>query len=742
VSWTTRLNYDQPVTPTLLIHAGIGYIHHPSPDQSIPEVRSYDPVAGLGLKGALFGLGFPGISGLSSPTGGGMSLGMGASGGPIILGKPTSVLSASLVRGNHTYKAGVEFRIDSLSTPSFTGEFGSYSFSAAQTSLPYLQGQSLAGGNVGLPYASFLLGLVNTASIGNPVDPQTRKPSWSLFIQDNFKLTHKITLDYGVRWDYQGYGDEIHQRVSQFSATTPNPAAGGLPGATIYEGNGPGTCNCTFTKPYPYAIGPRLGIAYQFLPKTVLRGGWGMTYTETGMGQSNILSNLGAGGWNTFNFSNPTYGAPALMLKDGLNYNPADLYVQKYNAGIRPSPGQLDSPPVMIDPGAGRPGRVNQWNVSVQRELTQNMVLEAAYIGNRGAWLLRSQPVLNVSGDTYVNLNASTPQRLASFGLDITNAADRALLTSPISSPAVQARGFRVPYPGFPSNATLAQALRPYPQFGNIGLNGAPLGDSWYNALQMKLTKRVSHGLDLLASFVWQEELDNNEGYTSNVFDRTIQRTLSSYSQPLALVIAFNYRTPLAGPNRWIRNILGDWTLSGNLKYASGLPIPAPFSQNNLNSLLFINAGANNSNTNAAQNIATFANRVPGLPLFLKDPNCHCIDPTKDLILNPAAWSDPAPGTFGVSSPFFNDYRYGRTPSEQMSIGRIFRVRERLSLRIRAEFFNVFNRTYLNQPVSTNALQAPQRNSQGLVTGGFGYITPGSVLFPPRNGQIVARLEF
>jgi hypothetical protein len=571
------------------------------------------------------------------------------------------------------------------------------------------------------------MGLVNSASISNPVDPQTRRPSWSLFAQDNWKITRKLTLDYGLRWDYQGYGDEIHHRVSEFSPTTPNPSAGGVLGATIYEGNGPGTCNCTFTKPYPYAIGPRIGIAYQVLSKTVLRAGWGITYAETGGGQSNILSTLGAGGWNTLSFSNPTYGAPALMLRDGLSYSLADLYNVAYNNGIRPTTGQINSPPPLIDRGAGRPPRVTQWNISLQREITKDLVLEAAYVGNRGVWF---------ESDAMINLNANTPERLAAFGLDINTQADRTLLTSPLNSAQVQARGFKPPYAGYPGSATLAQALRPFPQFGNIGVQGAPLGNTWFDSLQMKLIKRVSHGLDLLGTFVWQKELTTTEGYVNNVFNRSLQRTLSSMSQPVALVFAFNYLAPAWGSNRWVRKALRDWTVSGILKYASGLPIPVPIAQNNLDALLFQ---------------STYANRASGHPLFLKDLNCHCIDPNKDFVLNPDAWTQPLPGQFGVSNPFYGDYRYARTPSEQLGLGRIFRIGEHVRFRIRAEFFNPFNRSYLNQPASANAQQTQTRNALGVATGGFGYITPGPINSAigtasstgnPRSGQLVARFEF
>ena len=736
LSYTIRVNYDQPVTPTFLIHAGVGFVRHPNPDFSIPEVLDYDPITGLGLKGALFGKGFPGISSLNSPTGGGMGLNMGANGGPIWLNKPTAVLSASLVRSSHNYKVGGEWRIDALTQKNFTGEFGGYTFDLAQTGLPYTQGQAISGGNIGLPYASFLMGLVNTASISNPVDPQTRKPSWSLFVQDNWKITRKLTLDYGLRWDYQGYGDEIHHRVSEFSPTTPNPAAGGLLGATIYEGNGAGTCNCTFTKPYPYAVGPRIGAAYQLMPKTVLRAGWGITYAETNLGQSSALSTLGAGGWNTLSYSSPTYGAPALILSNGLNYSLADLYNVTYNAGIRPSPGQINSPPNMIDPNAGRPPRVSQWNVSLQREITKDLVLEAAYVGNRGVWF---------ESDAMINLNANTPQRLAAFGLDITSQGDRTLLTSPLNSSQVQARGFKAPYAAFPATATLAQSLRPYPQFGNITVQGAPLGNTWYDSLQVKLIKRFSHGLDFLGTFVWQKETDTTEGYVNNVFNRSLQKTLSSLSQPLALVVAINYQTPAWGPKRWMRLASGGWTITSILKYASGLPIPVPIAQNNLNAVLFNAAGpasATDGLSASAHSASTYANRVPGQPLFLKDLNCHCIDPNTDLVLNPNAWSQPLPGQFGVSNPFYGDYRYGRTPNEQLGLGRTFLIRERLRFQIRAEFFNVFNRTYLSVPTSTNALQSTNRSGQGLLTGGFGFITPGAVLNPPRSGQIVARFQF
>jgi hypothetical protein len=521
---------------------------------------------------------------------------------------------------------------------------------------------------------------------------------------------------------------EIHDRVSEFAPGVPNPSAGGLLGATIYQGYGPGRCNCLFANTYPYAIGPRFGLAYQINPKTVLRAGWGITYGQTAIGQADFGTQLGVGGWNTLSWSNPAYGQPAFQFSNGLSYSLSDLYAVSTDPGIRPSPGQLNAPPTLVDPNAGRPPRMSQWNIALQREITRDLIVEAAYVGNRGVWFV---------ANSLVNLNALTPQRLLSLGLDINNAADRTLLTSPMSSAAVTTRGFSIPYAGFPTGSTLAQALRPYPQFSSLSITEAPLGDEWYDSLQTKLTKRFSHGLQVLSTFTWQKELnDFGQGYgnnigvvtgnINNVFDRKLQKSISTLSEPFVFSVGFSYQLASLGPNRFLRAAIGGWNFGGILRYASGLPIPVPLAQNNLSSLLFQ---------------TTYFNRVPSQPLFLKNPNCHCIDPTKDLVLNPAAWSNPDPGQWGTAAAYYNDFRYARRPNEQLSLGRTFRIREGMSFQVRAEFFNVFNRTYMNDLVATNPLQTPTR-SNGVLTGGFGYINPGSLNSQPRNGQLVARFQF
>jgi len=228
----------------------------------------------------------------------------------------------------------------------------------------------------------------------------------------------------------------------------------------------------------------------------------------------------------------------------------------------------------------------------------------------------------------------------------------------------------------------------------------------------------------------------------NNVFNRQVNKSIAAYDQPLVWNTGFTYELQKYTKNKLFNTIVADWQISGLLAYSSGIPIASPTSSNNQSSWYFQN---------------TLENRVPGQPLFLKEPNCHCVDPTKDFILNPAAWANPAPGQWGTAAPYYGDFRYARRPGEQLGIGRNFRIREKMTLEIRAEFFNVFNRLYLADPTVTapqgtrsctsgGAVDASGRCSAGTSVSGFGYINPTQFSVPrqqyPRNGQLVARFTF
>jgi hypothetical protein len=722
---TIRINWDYTLTPTMILHLGAGNVREHIPDTAVPGVVDFDQVAVLGLTGAV-GPGFPRIAGLSQGNFGGVGIGIGQTNADDYFTiKPTGVASVTWVRNNHTFKLGGEWRIDAFIHKNGFQTYGSYNFSNQQTTLPSTQGQNLGGGIVGHGYASFLLGGANSATIANFQDPHYRKSAWGLFLQDTWKITRKLTLDYGVRWDRQTTIREVWDRTSGFDPSISNPSAGGRLGATVYEGYGAGRCNCVLANPYPYALGPRLGAAYQLDSKTVLRGGVGVSYGRTT--NFNYFGTTIGTGFNSLNITSTSFGDPAMNLRDGLVYDQARLYAADLNPGLRPSPGQIDSPSAWIDPNGGRPARILQWSVGLQREVTRNLVVEANYVGNRGVWF---------QANGLISLNALEPSRLARYNLNIANAADRSLLIARLDSSLAAQRGFNGQvYPTYSTGNTVAQSLRPFPQFGGLGSRFSPLGNTWYDSLQAKVTQRFTHGLDFSLAFTWQKELtrgsdDQGGGVaaTNDVFNRVNQKYISPNSQPLVTVLAVNYQTPSVTSNKILRLATGGWTLSAILRYASGTPIGVPGSQNALASLLFQ---------------GTRMNRVEGQPLFLKDLNCHCFDPYKDLVLNPAAWKDAAAGEWGTSAAFYNDYRRQRRPDEQLSLGRSFRIREGVNLQFRGEFFNAFNRTQLDAPSSGNPT-ATTTTTPGLgLSGGFGFINGLSATAgTPRNGQVVIRLGF
>jgi hypothetical protein len=183
--------------------------------------------------------------------------------------------------------------------------------------------------------------------------------------------------------------------------------------------------------------------------------------------------------------------------------------------------------------------------------------------------------------------------------------------------------------------------------------------------------------------------------------------------------------------NKIVSYIVEDWQFGSVLRYGSGLPILAPTANNALASSL---------------ERGTFENRVPGVPLFTQDLNCHCFDPSKTFVLNPAAWTEPGPLQFGTSAAYYSDYRYARHPVENVSLGRLFKIREKMSVQIRAEFTNIFNRTYIPNPSSTGGSVATQliNATTGQTTSGFGQINTvaGGIGAAPRSGQLVARFTF
>jgi hypothetical protein len=750
-SYTQRLNFDYTLTPTMLLHLGAGLAHNDFKDKA--PTTDFDVAGTLGIAGAPVGTDggrfpvFAAMTGQNS-SGGMNTMGPGAGQVRAVEIKPTFNASVSWVKSNHTFKFGGDSRVEGFIDYTFSNTTGNFTIGADQTANPWFSdnGTALSGGASGFPFASFLLGRVTSYQLSPLSAFRGGRFYLSFFGQDTWKVTRKLTLDYGLRYDYSTYSKEQYGRVPGFSATTPNPTAGGHPGASIYEGDGPGHCGCNLANNYGLAFGPRIGVAYQIDPKTVFRAGFGVSYAPYTGGRY-----AGAPGANQ-TVNAPGVGDPAMILSGGFtNYEngvavPFRPTWPNLIPGIFPVPGGITGAPTVFDQNSGRPARQVQWQLGIQREIFRDLAVDVSYVANRGAWWRTN---------TLTNLNVYSQDFLKSqYGLDITNAADRAILTSQLGQTGAKQFQGKIPYTGFSLSNSVAQSLRPFPQFGNLAGAG-PLGDTWYDSLQAKVTKRFSHGLDASYAFTWAKELqlgadtDGGGGQINDILNRNSNKQLSSFSRPLVSILALNYTLPKWGPNKWVKFAVSDWIVAGSFQYASGQPIQVP------------TTAVATSNLNAAFLRGTYAERVPGVHLFLADLNCHCFDPAQTQVLNPAAWKDPTPGTFSPSAAYYDDYRYRRIPRESLSFGRTFRIKEGITFTARAEFTNPFNRVQVPNPFNgTGGITAvtynsqPSYNNNALVEGipggvrvlnsGFGVIQTlgNNAVIGERSGLLVGRLQF
>ena len=765
--WVERLNYDRSVTPTLLLHAGVGYYYTDFSDRA--PFLNFNP-SQFGLSGLVQNRQFPSITGncpfvpfgiTCLSAGGGMQT-IGTAGQIQSLyhdNKPTYNANATWVRGKHTYKLGAEVYFQGNPIQEYAGMTLNTGTNA--TSDPFTPTASLNGFSTGFGLASWLLGDYSSTTQSAPYDYRMGAQQWGLYIQDSWKVTRKLTLDYGLRWDLPTQPHEQYGRLGQFNATLPNANAGGHPGATIY-GN---TCGCEFYEPsYPYALGPRIGVAYQLDSKTVFRGGWGVVYTQV-LGAALGSAAGVAGGIVSSNgvypvaANSPSYVPPASQFVN--IETPGAIVPPTWPAtdnNIYPVKGTVGSGtgtrPVMPDGNENRPPRDNQFSFGVQREITRNFIMEAAYVGNRVVWLPNG-PLGFLS-----ELSAS---RYAQYGLypypgtgpcstgggacpnsTYNNNADRALLSLPLSSSNVIQKlssvgiSSALPYSGFPASSSLQSALYPFPQFGALEPTASATGNSRYDSLQMKATKRLSHSLQASGAFTWAK------GFTRATRQDFFNPQSSAWAlqqiPPLALTFNFVYTVPKADfLPRYANLITKDWQIGGYALYQSGPFLTAPASP----TLNFL----------PSEEV-----RVAGQPLYNVDiNNIHSYNPATQQVLNPSAWAAcPVNTTCTASGTLYRDFRGPRAPVENANFGRNFRVKERMNLFIRAEFTNIFNRTIMPNPISSGAGVNPQNpvtKTAGVNSGGFGVIstfaTPGSqpsTATPPyltgRTGTLIARFTF
>jgi hypothetical protein len=741
---TYRVNFDYNITPATLFHLGVGWQEYDF--CSCPVTTNYNAATDIGLTGATQNSVFPRMNStvVTSPAIGGLN-GLGAGSGILrqLERHPSSSANVTSIRGNHTFKLGADYRINQQVNLNNTNSAGLFSFGNVSpnnnpanptatlvgngiTWQPALNGLTGFTGNanaVGFPFANFLMGSVTSVTLATPPEYRKRKTQTGLYIQDTWRIRRNLTLDYGLRWDYGTYAKEDFGRAVDFSPTTPNPAAGGRPGAYIYEAS----CNCHFASNYPYAVAPRLGIAYTFNSKTVLRGGAGIAYDAVPFTPGGVINSVATpvlpNGFDDFKLQN---GIPRNR------YNPV-LATSDPAAGF--IAGAINTVPagIFIDPNAGRPDRTYQWQASLQREITRNFVVEAAYVGNRNIWQ---------SATGFQDFNAVSVGTLQHYGFTVDTSAkglsDATLLNTnlnrltPGQLSTLAGYGVSLPYSGYPTGATaptVLQSLKPFPQFSSALQPSAPLGKSWYDSLQITLTKRFSHGLSATGGYTYSKNLALT-GYP-DVFNPTTGKDVVAANPPQQLRISFEYQVPrYKGTMPVLRNkvvsyVLGDWAWSSALYYQSAAYLGRP------------SAGSTNA-------ISRWLGRGPGVGAQLKknadgsymnpysvdwtdlngvhhtdplDINCKCFDPNKTVVINPDAWQTIPDATWTSDTSTYTFFRGARRPSEAMNFARNFRIKERYTFQIRMEFQNVFNRNFLPAPNLGFSPINPTYGCSGGVTG-------------------------
>jgi hypothetical protein len=569
------------------------------------------------------------------------------------------------VKGRHTLKSGFEYRYHDFPFRGWAvgAVAGQFNFNRLGTA-----GFDASGNNLsptGDAFASFLLGQVQDANQTIPVEPTFREGYTAAWVNDEFKMSDKLTLTLGLRFDYQLARTEVNDQYSTFDPNTPNPGAGNHPGAIIFAGTGPGRAGTrTFEHPDKDAWGPRIGAAYRINDRSALRGGYGIYYAHVAFDQ--FVGQPTVGFQDNALAANTTNGIqPAFLLDQGF---PASAIQQP--PFIDPTFGLGTAPIAVAKDGLTLP-RFQNWSITYERELTSNMMLDVSYIGNHGSRLNHSWQTLGVDS----NMNSPSVLGLGT-----------AVLQSNINSDLAHAAGIQSPYPGF--NGNVAQALRKYPQYQNIIWRGVPTGESQYHALELVLERRFSRGLQWRVGYTYSN-LHNN-GAESAQGDNGINGTVQDPSNPLPWGLSFDdtphvfltgFTWEIPGPSGGLsQTLLANWHVSGIIRYESGRPLGITMN-NDLGGFLF--------------NGQKRPNRVSGSDAVAATGD---FDPTTDNYFNRNAWSDPGALQFGNAPRADGTVRGFPNHSEDINVFKEFLLRDPMKVRFQIDMGNLFNRTLFCDP--------------------------------------------
>ncbi len=657
---------------------------------------------------------------------------------------------ATHIRGRHTFKFGGEVRIQQLNNAAHFDIGGNFNFRSNQTG-------NTNDFNQGWPIASLITGRPEFSFNSNQtIDPAHRYFSTAYFFQDDFKVTQKLTLNLGLRYDFGRPREEARGFYRGFDPDVPNPAAGGRLGAIVSADASQGGIqaeNFGLVEPDRSNIGPRFGFAYALNDRTVVRGGYGIYYAPV------IYNDFGNGGALG-------YSPGAVNINGGLD---AGITLENYPNIPASDPtaqavGDLNRTDVDFFTKDFKTGRTAQWSLDIQRQLPFNFAVQASYVGSKGTRLRSSFDQINKL--PFEALRLGLP--LLSKPLVDVTPAERAFAAS---------RGFNLPtnpdaiYPGFNNQGgdfsrSVGQALRPYPQYGNITNRLESQGQSIYHAGKLDLQRRFSRGVQFGLSYTYAklitdaaEDIFGNSplnGVVQNPFDRGSLRSVSPSIPPHSLVFNYILEMPFGKGKRFLNHggfvdrLVGGFQVTAIHRYRSG-PALVPRIEGGQREFLQRVGYLGNLRPNIVSNDFYTNNTSGGVDVrainaaaFSRPPDFRAAptfaDPTPDdpnrrtpfPIGSPeyAAFYNNPLVFFGNAAPSYSGLRAGPFMTEDLSIMKKTKITETTFFELRFEFFNLLNRGRYGLA------------NMNLDDGNFGIVTRNADIFQPRRIQVGGRLVF
>jgi len=487
--------------------------------------------------------------------------------------------SATKTTSRHIFKWGMDYRKLMINFLQLGQPSGQYSFDTRWTQLDPNNSSATAG--FGL--ASMLLGIPSGGSMSHDPTPASASSYWAWYFQDDWKLTPRLTVNLGLRYELDVPRTERYDRLAFFKLDQASPLAGKVPANPFFDGSKlVGAMNFTTsdnrrqTPTDKNNWGPRIGLAYHLGNKTVIRSAYGIYYAPSALQAAGHTGTAGMDGFSsTTNFVTSLDGRIPTTFIDNPFPNGFNFPTGRALGGST-FLGQGISASLFLDDASPY---MQQWNLNAQRELPGDILFEAAYIGSKGTRLIDGE-----GGGVTLN---QLPKSFFAQG---------ASLQTLVANPFVGL----IPYP----TSTLAaaqvqrgQLLRPYPQYTGLGSFRKPQGNSIYHALTLRADKRFSKSLSLLVAYTKGKLIDDVSqtvtflgpaGNKQDAYNRRAERSISTQDVAQRLVVGYVYELPfgkgkaLFGNAPAIANmIIGGWQVNGITTFSSGTPLIITQSQNN-----------------------------------------------------------------------------------------------------------------------------------------------------------------